>query len=444
MKIWFGYWFKSWSIFYKIGFAIVRTGIRTYFKKYEMVNFDKLPKDSGLIFASNHQNAFLDPIILAANLKTPVYFLSRADIFKKKLANTVLRKVHMLPIYRQRDVINTAEKNKESFEFCFDVLKKKEHVLIFPEGNHNYKKHLRTPLKKGISRIALGAAEKYNFDLPIYIIPMGLDYSNHFNMNAEMLIYFGKPIDVSKHFKAFQENPTETITNLTKEVASNLSEVMLDIKDEENYLHIYNILHHFPIQDKNKSILEKVKFQQKLLTKIDALKNTDVNQFNQLIKHSESLFNFTHKNKIRAFLLTEKEENIMSSKIICNSLFLLIFFPMHVVGLFCNYIPYKTPVWFVNSKVKDVHFHSSLKLATGVVCFGIFWSILLLAFMFFFCWKIILCCALSLPILAFLNWKYWLILIKTKGRIKFQKLKKNGALKAAKEDFKSINQILEL
>ena len=117
---------------------------------------------------------------------------------------------------------------------------------------------------------------------------------------------------------------------------------------------------------------------------------------------------------------------------------------MHVVGLFCNYLPYKSPVWFVNSKVKDVHFHSSLKLAMGVVCFGIFWSILLLAFMFFFCWKIILCCALSLPILAFLNWKYWLILIKTKGKIKFQKLKKNGALKAAKEDFKSINQILEL
>ena len=68
MKIWFGYWFKSWSIFYKIGFAIVRTGIRTYFKKYEMVNFDKLPKDSGLIFASNHQNAFLDPIVFSIYL----------------------------------------------------------------------------------------------------------------------------------------------------------------------------------------------------------------------------------------------------------------------------------------------------------------------------------------------------------------------------------------
>ena len=127
---------------------------------------------------------------------------------------------------------------------------------------------------------------------------------------------------------------------------------------------------------KNKSILEKVRFQQKLLTKIDALKNSDVNQFNQLIKHSESLFDFTQKNKIRAFLFTEKEENIMSSKIICNSLFLLLFFPVHVVGLFCNYLPYKTPVWFVNSKVKDVHFHSSLKLAMGVVCFGIFWSII--------------------------------------------------------------------
>ena len=171
-KVWFGYWFKSWSLIYKICYAIVRTGMRTYFKRYELHNFENLPKDSGLLFAANHQNAFLDPIVLAAHLKKPVYFLTRADIFKKKLANKILRKVHMLPIFRQRDGVDTAEKNKGTFSQCHDILKNKEHVLIFPEGNHNYKKHLRTPLKKGISRIALGAAEKNNFNLKLYIIPL--------------------------------------------------------------------------------------------------------------------------------------------------------------------------------------------------------------------------------------------------------------------------------
>lgn len=438
-KIWLGYWFKSWSIIYKIGFAIVRTGMRTYFKRYEMVNFNNLPKNSGLIFASNHQNAFLDPIVLAAHLKTPVYFLTRADIFKKKLANTVLRKVHMLPIFRQRDGVDTAEKNKESFNQCFDILYKKEHVLIFPEGNHNYKKHLRTPLKKGISRIALGAAEKYNFNMPIYIVPMGLDYSNHFNMNAEMLMDFGEPIDVSDYYQDYQNNPSETINTLTKEIANRLRALVLDIKDEENYINIYNVLHKFPIQPKNKSIQKKVSFQKKVLQNINSLKSSNIDKFNQLIKNIETLFKLTKQHNIRPYLFSKKEQSKMSKKIIGTSIILILLFPFHAFGLISNYLPYKTPIWFINSKVKDIHFHSSLKLAMGVVCFGMYWGLLLIMVFVFFGWKIGLFYFISLPFIAFLNWKYWLSLIKTNARIRFKQLDKKGELKEAYECFNSIN-----
>ena len=41
---------------------------------------------------------------------------------------------------------------EKTFDTCFDILKNKGNVIIFPEGNHNYKKSLR-PLKKGVSRI---------------------------------------------------------------------------------------------------------------------------------------------------------------------------------------------------------------------------------------------------------------------------------------------------
>tara|TARA_B100001758_G_scaffold234100_1_gene232992 strand:+ start:409 stop:1746 length:1338 start_codon:yes stop_codon:yes gene_type:complete len=443
-KVWFGYWFKGWSIIYKICYAIVRTGMRTYFKRYELQNFENLPKDSGLLFAANHQNAFLDPIILAAHLKKPVYFLTRADIFKKKLANKILRKVHMLPIFRQRDGVDTAEKNKGTFSQCHDILKDKEHVLIFPEGNHNYKKHLRTPLKKGISRIALGAAEKNNFNLKLYIIPLGIDYSNHFNMNAEMLSIVGKPIDVSDYYEAYQNNPTETINNLTKDIASQLKEVMLDIKDQENYQAIYNLLHRFPIQSKKKPISEKVAFQKKVLEKIDSLKSNKIDHFNRLIKNIETLFSTTKKHKLRPYLFNKTEQDKMSTKIIGISLLLILLLPLHCVGLISNYIPYKIPVWFVKSKVKDIHFHSSLKLAIGVICFGIYWGVLLIPVLLFFGYKIGLIYAISLPFLAFLNWKYWLNLIKTTGRIKFKRLDKRAQLKEANECFDAINKQLGL
>ena len=443
-KIWVGYWFKSWSIIYKICYAIVRTGMRTYFKKYELHNFENLPKDSGLLFAANHQNAFLDPIVLAAHLKKPVYFLTRADIFKKKLVNTILRKVHMLPIFRQRDGVDTAEKNKSTFDQCHDILKNKEHVLIFPEGNHNYKKHLRSPLKKGISRIALGAAEKYNFNMKLYIIPLGIDYSNHFNMNSEMLSIVGEPLDISNYYVSYQKNPNETINKLTKDITDQLKNVMLDITDEENYQSLYNLLHRFPIQSKNKSLIEKINFQKKTLEKVNNLKYEDSNEYYKFIDNIEALYNTTSKYKLRPYLFTKEEQSKMSNNILISSILLSLLSPLHLIGLVSNYIPYKIPVWFVNSKVKDVHFHSSIKLVLGVVCFGLYWGILTLLILLLFGWKIGLAYLASLPVFALLNWRYWLSLIKTNGRIKFKRLNKKGKLDEAYKCFNAINEQLSL
>jgi 1-acyl-sn-glycerol-3-phosphate acyltransferase len=443
-KIWIGYWFKNWSIIYKICYAIVRTGMRTYFKRYELHNFEQLPKDTGLLFAANHQNAFLDPIVLAAHLKKPVYFLTRADIFKKKLVNKILRKVHMLPVFRQRDGVDTVEKNKGTFNQCHDILYNKEHVLIFPEGNHNYKKNLRTPLKKGISRIALGAAEKYNFKMKLYIIPLGIDYSNHFNMNAEMLSTVGKPIDVSDYYQAYQKNPTDTINKLNKEIALQLEEIMLDIKDQENYQAIYNLLHKFPIQSKKKTISNKVNFQRELLQKIESIQCNNSEQYHLLINNIESLFQTTKKHSLRPYLFSKKEKEQNSKNIIIGGALLFLLLPFHLIGLLINYLPYKSPVWFVQSKVKDIHFHSSLKLVLGVVFFGLFWGILLLFIGLVFGWKINLCFLASLPMLAFLNWRYWLLLIKTKARVNFSNLSKNGKLKEAQESFSAIKTQLGL
>ena len=102
-KFWIGYWFKKWNFAYEIGYAILITGSRTYFKKLKFHGKEKIPNNAGIIYAVNHQNAFLDPISIASQSNTALNFLARADIFKNKIANKLLRSFNMLPIYRQRD-----------------------------------------------------------------------------------------------------------------------------------------------------------------------------------------------------------------------------------------------------------------------------------------------------------------------------------------------------
>ena len=269
-KIWFGYWFKNWFFLYKIGYAIVISGIRSYFKNHQYIGQNKIPKNAGIIYAVNHQNAFLDPIVIAGRTKEPTHFLTRADIFKKPQVAKLLSKFYMLPIYRQRDGVNTIKMNEKTFNQCFDLLSKNGNLIIFPEGNHNYKKSLR-PFKKGIARIALGAAEKYGYKIPLFIIPLGIDYGNHFSMNGDLLLNAGEPIDISDYFENYIKEPAETINKLSAYVFEQLKSLMISIDDLDNYDSIYYLVHKIPLKRKYNSIAERFEKKQLRLKKIEIL-----------------------------------------------------------------------------------------------------------------------------------------------------------------------------
>ena len=50
--------------------------------------------------------------------------------------------LYMLPIYRQRDGVDTIKMNQKTFNKCYDILNQNGNIIIFPEGNHHYKKCL--------------------------------------------------------------------------------------------------------------------------------------------------------------------------------------------------------------------------------------------------------------------------------------------------------------
>ena len=162
----------------------------------------------------------------------------------------------MLPKYRQRDGINTIEKNEETFIESHKILKNKESLVIFPEGNHNFIKMLR-PLKKGLARIAFGTLSRYGKETPLYIIPVGIDYDNHFNMNSEVLLNVGNPIKVSDYYSSYEENSAEAINKLTLKIGEDLGSLIINIEDIDNYDELYYLLHRFPLKEEHKELKRK-------------------------------------------------------------------------------------------------------------------------------------------------------------------------------------------
>ena len=436
-KFWIGYWFKNWYFAYKIAYAIVIIGSRTYFKKFKYQGKEKIPKNAGIIYAVNHQNAFLDAIVIATQTDAPLNFLARADIFKKKIANKILRNFYMLPVYRQRDGVNTIEKNKITFDDCHEILNQKGNLVIFPEGNHNYKKTLR-PVKKGLARIALGTLSKFGKETPLYIIPLGIDYESHFKMNSDILLNVGEPIKVSDHYSKFIENSVDAINKLTLKIAEDLESLIINIQDIENYDELYYLLHGFPFLEKNQDPKRKFDLRKEKLIKAESLSTQNPEDYKNIITDVKIVKSFMSKHGIRPYLINKPPSSYLV--LVVLSLILLLLSPFHLIGLVTNYIPYKIPVWFVENKIKDKHFHASLKQAMGVLLFIFYWLLITLSITIFKDWSYGIIFLLIAPIIAMVNFRYWIILIKVKARWNYKSASKNDEFERTKEAFDRVQK----
>ena len=201
------------------------------FKKMSVYGKENIPKKGAVIFIGNHQNALVDAIVVPTTNSRNSHFLTRASAFKVGLVDKVLRSLNMIPVYRVRDGVRTIEKNFAVFEQCFEILKEEKAIQIFAEGEHHLKRRV-LPLKKGFGRIILGTLQKYP-DLPVYIVPIGINYDSHLNFPSSASVYYGKPILANQFIDV--KNPDLKFKEITHQVSVALKNLTLHVEDSDNY-----------------------------------------------------------------------------------------------------------------------------------------------------------------------------------------------------------------
>ncbi len=193
-----------------------------------------LQKQGPLLIASNHPNSFLDAIIVATLFKNPVYSLARGDAFAGKIIAKILASFNMLPVYRVSEGVENLENNYSTFEACQDIFKKNGIVLIFSEGRCINEWHLR-PLKKGTARLAIAAWQQ---DIPLEILPLGINYSNFRKFGKNIFLNFGTTLtkekinaysNSGKIINEFNENLKQQLQNLVFEIDSDDKEKLKKI-----------------------------------------------------------------------------------------------------------------------------------------------------------------------------------------------------------------------
>ena len=210
---------------------VIRTALFCYFKKIQIVGEEKVPSQKPLLFLPNHQNALMDPLIIAAFGKEKPYFLTRSDVFANTFLNTFFKLLRMLPIYRIRDGRETLVKNRAIFERCVQLLHDNETILMFAEANHNLQRRVR-PLSKGFTRILFGAMQKTP-PLDIRLVPIGINYVNAAGFPDSVAFYYGEDIRLTDLYNA--KDLSSSSIRVKEQVFVQLKQLTTHIEDEKNY-----------------------------------------------------------------------------------------------------------------------------------------------------------------------------------------------------------------
>ncbi len=221
-----------------------------FYRRFTINGLGNIPKTGPVIFVPNHQNAFMDAMMIAVSSSRKPWFLSRASIFVTATARYWLSSLRMIPIYRFRDGLQNVKRNDETMDKVMQLLRKSETVLIFAEGNHDRKWSLR-PLQKGLARISF-AYESKRGNLPaLTIIPVGLQYEDHMRFRSDLLLTFGAPIQAEDFMPEFEKDSIQATHLLLEEVRKGLSEIIVDIQDLNSYDKIRNAILNRPGREAN-------------------------------------------------------------------------------------------------------------------------------------------------------------------------------------------------
>lgn len=301
------------------------------------------------MFLANHQNALIDPLLIATKSGRFSYFLTRASVFKKPLVSKFLHSLQMLPVYRIRDGWSNISNNNSIFSTCTELLHQHKAIVIFPEGSHHINKTVR-PLSKGFTRIVFETLEKYP-DIDLQLIPVGINFKQSEAFVDRTALFFGKPLDAKAYL---QKDRNKAVIALKQDVQEAISKLTTHIPND-NYEETFKKLEQHHVDYLNPEAVNTC-----IQTNFETCKvgvKPKFNPFKPLVKYI-LLINF-----ILPFLIWR-----------------------HVI------IP----------KIKEIEFKATFRFAIYVTLFPIWFFAITLILGAFFGWQVALGYALSITVLSLL------------------------------------------
>lgn len=188
---------------------------RASFNRVTIEGRENIPSGDVVILAPNHCNTLMDALVVLLNTDVDTCFGARADIFKKKIAGKLMRFFRIVPISRERDGLEGVRSNLAVFDEVVECLDHGMRFCLYSEGTHHpgYTVH---PAKGGIFHLAQSASEKTG--KKVWIVPVGLSYSDFYHFQNEVTMRYGEPIDAADILPLSHKERSEILTAKIQEL----------------------------------------------------------------------------------------------------------------------------------------------------------------------------------------------------------------------------------
>ena len=402
---------------------IVDWNLKHSYRKVEVRGKENVPTDGAVIIAPNHCNTLMDALVILRAFENETVFGARADMFNNAFVAKLMYFIRILPMVRQRDGLRNVLKNYETQEIIVDTLKNKVRFCMFPEGRHRPAHSLQT-LGKGTFRAALAANAAFGEQMPVYIVPTGIEYGDYFRYRSTSLVTFGKPINVTEVVKELNlDNEAQIMDHLRKELTARMSELITYLPYDENYDGKWALTKVRALDFKG-SLYEKMLKNRAIISDINAACEADPEKMAELLEKAAAFEKARRKKGISIYSFRKKN---LALSVVGKGFAALLGLPYL---LFSGVVA--LPMWgiaeFLRKKIRDKAFRNTaifgVKLA-GNIIFGLIYTILAFCLL---SWPLALAfLALAGPAYSYIYdyaefFRRWVSDIKLLGEKKLQKM----------------------
>ncbi len=342
--------------------------VRTYFRSTEVIGQVPDANVRGRLFASNHVNALVDPILVVTSADCPISPVAKSTLWKMPGLAWLLDLADAVPIVRRRDEPGKSAKDNDAvFERVARHLGGGGNILIFPEGTSHNEPHL-VAFRSGAGRMVARAKADGARGLEVQCV--GLEFDERSVFRSRVLVVYGPVLRVDE----LALEGDALAARLTELIREDLTELVVEGRTWEERVLVTRVAELLSAEAEDRSLAGRNLLGRRVEAARRLLDDTD-----EVVIEVRAAVNGYYSELAEARTSDEvvrRARGELAPRRVLDLLALLAVLPLALLGCGLYFLPYQVPRLVVRAAKEEASdMTSTYKLGAGLVLFPL-WAAL--------------------------------------------------------------------